>query len=314
MSRSFETFVSDVNEQMKDIKSRMPSFFDSIKLTESKDNNLNEKIENPDVSDVQEDASISEGKDQEKESGSMLDVLFRDEDKDENKEDDSEETNKKDGGQVIHVTDEVDEDDNPEDKTKKFLERLSEILSSSEEIKKIIEQNPELKAKIEKCLEILNNPEKHTPAEINWALDRIKKEIKGAIFEAAVKEALKSIGLDVEDSQRTVEGETGATRPDVIARNNTDKPIILFGKVINPGQDVYVECKCGRKEYMEGQLKNHLPNQLSGHDGVSILITTSDMDEVDSELLEEVSSKNDTTVVIMDSSAQDIEDVIKEAE
>ena len=277
MGKGFEMFVGEVKEQYGDIKSRMPSFFDDLKTPE--------------------ESTEEKGDNSRYISGGVLGNEVRD-----------------DGRQIVHSALEVSEDDNLEDKTKKFLERLTEILTSSEEIEYLIEQNPELKAKLEKCLDIINNPDKHTPAEINWALDRIKKEIKGAIFEAAVKDALASIGLDVEDGQRTVEGESGATRPDVIATNNTDKPIILFGKTINSGENVYVECKCGRKEYMEGQLKNHLPNQLSGHDGVSVLITTSDMSEVDSELLNEVMKKNDTTVVIMDFSAADIEDVIKEVD
>lgn len=281
--KGFETAMADIKETLDDIKSHMPKFF--------------EELPSPN------DDSKSDSKDTDTPENKKNDTA-----------DSSEADNdKKDAGNVVHSSDDVSESDNPEDKTKKFLERLTEILTSSEEIKKLIEQNPDLKAKLEKCLDIINNPDKHTSAEINWALDRIKKEIKGAIFEAAVKEALASVGLDVEDGQRTVEGESGATRPDVIAANNTDKPIILFGKVINPGENVYVECKCGRKEYMEGQLKNHLPNQLSGHDGVSILITTSDMDEVDSDLLDEVITKNDTTAVITESSAEAIEEVIKEA-
>lgn len=278
--KGFETAAGEIKDKFEDIKLHMPKFFDDMPFSE-------------DDSKVQSnDAEIEDNNT----NGSLVK-----EEKGEN------------WGKVVHSSDEIFESDNPEHKTKKFLERLMEILTVSEEIKKLIEQNPDLEEKIEKCLDIINNPDKHTVAEINWAMDRIKKEIKGAIFEGAVKEALVSIDLDVEDGQRTVEGESGATRPDVIAASNTDKSIILFGKVINPGENIYIECKCGRKEYMEGQLKNHLPNQLSGHDGVSILITTSDMDEVDNNLLNNVIGKNDTTAVITGSSAEDIEDVIKEA-
>lgn len=283
--KGFESAMGELKDKLDDIKSHMPHFFEEIPFPE--------------------DESKSEHNETDTENDRFNEL--------EDKADSSDENNNDDAGNVVHSSDEVSESDNPEDKTKKFLERLTEILTSSEEIKKIIDQNPELKEKIEKCLDIINNPDKHTAAEVNWALDRIKKEIKGAIFEAAVREALTSVGLDVEDGQRTVEGESGATRPDIIAANNTDKPIILFGKVINPGENVYVECKCGRKEYMEGQLKNHLPNQLSGHDGVSILITTSDMDEVDTELLNDVIKKNDTIAVIIESSAEDVEEVIKGA-
>lgn len=272
----FETSIGEIKGKIEDIKSRMPRFFDEISMPEE---------QSTDTKDIKSDDNAT-----------------------------VEDNNKESSGDVVHSSDDVSESDNPEDKTKEFVDRLMEILTSSEEIEKLVEQNPDLKVKLEKCLDILNNPDKHTAAEINWALDRIKKEIKGAILEAAVKEALTSIGLDVEDAQRTVEGESGATRPDVIATNNTDKPIVLFGKVVNPGDNVYVECKCGRKEYMEGQLKNHLPNQLSGHDGLSILVTTSDMDEVDLDLLNEVIGKNDTTVLITETSAENIEEAIKEVD
>lgn len=272
----FETSIGEIKGKIEDIKSRMPRFFDEFSMSEEQSTDT-KGIKSDD------DATV-------------------------------EDNNKESSVDVVHSSDDVSESDNPEDKTKEFVDRLMEILTSSEEIEKLVEQNPDLKVRLEKCLDILNNPDKHTAAEINWALDRIKKEIKGAILETAVKDALTSIGLDVEDAQRTVEGEDGATRPDVIATNNTDRPIILFGKVVNPGGNVYVECKCGRKEYMEGQLKNHLPNQLSGHDGLSILVTTSDMDEVDLDLLNEVIGKNDTTVLITETSAENIEEAIKEVD
>lgn len=272
----FETSIGEIKGKIEDIKSRMPRFFDEFSMSEEQSTDT-KGIKSDD------DATV-------------------------------EDNNKESSGDVVHSSDDVSESDNPEDQTKEFVDRLMEILTSSEEIEKLVEQNPDLKVRLEKCLDILNNPDKHTAAEINWALDRIKKEIKGAILETAVKDVLTSIGLDVEDAQRTVEGEDGATRPDVIATNNTDRPIILFGKVVNPGGNVYVECKCGRKEYMEGQLKNHLSNQLSGHDGLSILVTTSDMDEVDLDLLNEVIGKNDTTVLITETSAENIEEAIKEVD
>ena len=272
----FETSIGEIKGKIEDIKSRMPRFFDEFSMSEE---------QSTDTKGIKSDDDTT-----------------------------VEDNNKESSGDVVHSSDDVSESDNPEDQTKEFVDRLMEILTSSEEIEKLVEQNPDLKVRLEKCLDILNNPDKHTAAEINWALDRIKKEIKGAILETAVKDALTSIGLDVEDAQRTVEGENGATRPDVIATNNTDRPIVLFGKVVNPGGNVYVECKCGRKEYMEGQLKNHLPNQLSGHDGLSILVTTSDMDEVDLDLLNEVIGKNDTTVLITETSAENIEEAIKEVD
>lgn len=121
-----------------------------------------------------------------------------------------------------------------------------------------------------------------------------------------------NIMLDVEPQQRVVEGESGGTRPDVIAKNNTDKPITVFGVTIQPGETISVECKCGGTAYMTNQLNNHIPNQLSGQEGTKILLTTSDIKDTESGLADSVCEKYGATLVITDVSVSDVEKAIKE--
>ena len=127
-------------------------------------------------------------------------------------------------------------------------------------------------------------------------------------MEIAVKDALADAGLDVENHQHSHEGESGKTRPDVVATNNTDKPIIVLGIVINPGESISVECKCGSKYYISNQLDIHIPNQLSGQLGHRVLVTTSD---VPKEKAETVCHKYGATLCILDISTYQVETAIK---
>lgn len=170
---------------------------------------------------------------------------------------------------------------------------LTEILSNPEKLKALLDQYPEKKDKILNEIDKLNN-ENASPVE-KQAADRY---LKGTILELAAKDVLKSMGLTVEDKQRAVAGENGATRPDIIAKNETDKTIRVFGCDIKPGQTISVECKCGGKAYLTSELKGHIPNQLSGHEGHSVLLTTSDIRGVDPGLVKQACSQKDTTTTL----------------
>lgn len=194
-----------------------------------------------------------------------------------------------------------------------ILEQIEKTLGTPEGIKALIERHPE-KAELWKsqleALETLNDPEA-TPAEIRSAQAKLSI-LKGQLLEIAVKDALTDAGFDVESQQRVVEGESGGTRPDVIAKNNTDHPIEVFGVTIQPGETVSVECKCGGSAYMTNQLNNHIPNQLSGQEGTKILLTTSDIKDTPSGLAKNVCDKYGAKLVIADVSVTDVENAIKE--
>ena len=193
------------------------------------------------------------------------------------------------------------------------LEKIAWYIGTPEGIKQLIENHPE-KAELWKnelkALETLDDPDA-SPAEIRSAQAKLSI-LKGQLLEIAVKDALTEAGLDVEPQQRVVEGESGGTRPDVIAKNNTDKPITVFGVTIQPGETISVECKCGGTAYMTNQLNNHIPNQLSGQEGTKILLTTSDIKDTESGLADSVCEEYGATLVITDVSVSDVEKAIKE--
>ena len=135
---------------------------------------------------------------------------------------------------------------------------------------------------------------------------------RSQIMEVAVKDALAEAGFDVETQQRVVEGESGGTRPDVIAVNNTDHPIEVFGTTIQPGDTLSIECKCGGSSYMTDQLNNHIPNQLSGQEGTKTLLTTSDIKGTPDGLAASVCNKYGAMLVTLDVSVSVVEKAIKE--
>ena len=186
-------------------------------------------------------------------------------------------------------------------------------MGTPEGIKALIERHPE-KAELWKsqleALETLNDPEA-SPAEIRSAQAKLSI-LKGQLLETAVKDALMDAGFDVEPQQRVVEGENGSTRPDVIAKNNTDHPIEVFGVTIQPGETLSVECKCGGAAYMTNQLNNHIPNQLSGQEGTKILLTTSDINDTPPGLAKEVCDRYGAKLVVAGVNVADVENAIKE--
>lgn len=131
-------------------------------------------------------------------------------------------------------------------------------------------------------------------------------------MEVAVKDVLAEAGFDVEAQQRVVEGEIGGTRPDVVAVNNTDHPIEVFGTTIQPGETLSVECKCGGSAYMTNQLNNHIPNQLSGQEGTKVLLTTSDINGAPDGLAASVCGKYGARLIALEVSVATVEKAIKE--
>ena len=161
-----------------------------------------------------------------------------------------------------------------------------------------------------KAIEVLNDSDASN-AEIRSALS-ILNNFKGQLLEKALKDNLRESGLAVETQQRIVEGDNGGTRPDVIAVNNTDQPIIVCGITVNPGETISFECKCGGTAYMQNQLKYHIPNQLSGQEGIKVLLATSDIRDVSSDLAEKVCSQYDANLLVLDVSVGEVVNTLKE--
>lgn len=194
-------------------------------------------------------------------------------------------------------------------------------IGTPEGIRDLIDRHPEQADSwndtldnIHDMIEVVNDPQA-TPLEKNSASNKIKSltnGLKGQMFETAVKEKFSDKGFDVEAFQRVVEGESGKTKPDVIAHNNTDYAIEAFGNKIEQGETISAECKCGKAIYLKDQLEKHIPNQLSGLEGKKVLLATSDINKVDSGLVQEVCGKYDAQLVVANVSASDVDSAIKE--
>lgn len=208
------------------------------------------------------------------------------------------------------------ENDNSEanvEKPDSIAEKIAKIIGTPEGIKELMEKHPE-KAELWQsqldALETLNDPDA-SPAEIRSAQAKLSI-LKGQIMEVAVKDVLAEAGFDVEAQQRVVEGESGGTRPDVVAVNNTDHPIEVFGTTIQPGETLSIECKCGGSAYMTDQLNKHIPNQLSGQEGTKVLLTTSDIKSTPDGLATSVCDKYGAKLITLDVSVAAVEKAIKE--
>lgn len=204
-------------------------------------------------------------------------------------------------------------EDEKVDTTDPLLNEIEKKIGTAEGLAELAENHPEkqeLWDKLRDALDTINNPDA-SPAEIKSAQGKISS-IKGQILEIAAKDGLSEAGLDVEGAQRTIKGESGDTKPDIIAHNNTDKPIEVFGITIQPGESISVECKCGSQGYLNSQLENHIPNQLSGHEGASVLLTTSDIKETTPGLAAQVCEKYGTKLVAPDVSVKQVDHAIKE--
>lgn len=206
------------------------------------------------------------------------------------------------------------ENDNNERKVENNQSDIKDIqrsISNPEGLKELIEKNPDIKHnRALKAIEVLNDSDASN-AEIRSALS-ILNNFKGQLLEKALKDNLRESGLAVETQQRIVEGDKGGTRPDVIAVNNTDQPIIVCGITVNPGETISFECKCGGTAYMQNQLKYHIPNQLSGQEGIKVLLATSDIRDVSSDLAEKVCSQYDANLLVLDVSVDEVVNTLKE--
>lgn len=190
--------------------------------------------------------------------------------------------------------------------------KINDAIDSKEGIGNLVEKHPEkttwqdgLKAK-----DVLNDPDA-TDAEKRSAQAKLST-MKGDMLETMVKDVLSGEGFTVEEKQRLVEGQDGGTRPDIIAKNDTDRPISVFGIMVKPGETLSIECKCGSTGYLRNELKQHIPNQLSGQLGHRVLLSTADIRQVDPALVRNTCKQYGASLVVLDTKVSTIEKAIKE--
>lgn len=192
------------------------------------------------------------------------------------------------------------------------LAKLDAMLNTPEGIEKLMASHPE-KAELWRsaleAVEILNDPDA-TDAERRSANGKLSA-MQGQLLELSVKDLMAERGLSVESKQRTVEGEDGGTRPDVIAKNETSAPVSIFEITVMPGETLSVECKCGGKTYLSSQLRDHIPNQLSGQIGHKMLLTTGDIQQVDRSLIQNTCGKYNAKLLVLGITASDVRNAIK---
>lgn len=188
------------------------------------------------------------------------------------------------------------------------LSKIESLLETTDGLKKLIENHPEKEVLVENAIKALRMIENDnaTPFEMRCAQLRLN-QLKGELMELAVKDVLAERGLSVEDHQHLVSGDEGGTKPDIVAVNNSDKKISALGIVVPPGETLSIECKCGSTAYITNQLKNHIPNQLSGHSGIKVLLTTSDLMDAPLGLAESVCDKYGAMLVMSKICAFDVE-------
>jgi len=184
---------------------------------------------------------------------------------------------------------------------------ISEKLESIDGIRDVLKSFDDGGKRLEtlkESLDTINNTDS-SPMEKLSAGSRIN-QIKGDILEQATKNSLSEAGFEVTQKIDMVQGKFGDTLPDVIATNNTDKAIEALGRIIQPGETISAECKCGSSLYLNQQLEHHIPNQLSGLPGARTLITTADVSNTTSGLADQVCKAYDAKLVSVNESARDI--------
>lgn len=155
------------------------------------------------------------------------------------------------------------------------------------------------------------------PSELD--LQRIDKKIetyKGTIFEAQIKEAMKEKFEEVEKTQRIVETKDGQTKPDVVLKN-AKEGIDISATTVAKGEDLFIETKCGGKEYLQKEIQNgHIEKQVGGHEGNSLVIVTKDYldlsDDIRQDFQKELKER-ESSVYVADVLAKDIETNIQGA-
>lgn len=317
---SSQTKTNKITENLTKVSEKLNDLF----LSDLKDDNSKQKT-NDSKSETNDNSEEKSGTEKQVQKSidtikAMFENLFSDDSSERQESNNDEENDAKsdvNGNEKKNVdtSENNSKDDSGESGIEKdsVMEQIEKSIGTVEGIKELMARHPEKlelwKSQLE-ALETLNDPEA-TPAEIRSAQAKLSI-LKGQILETAVKDALSDAGLDVESQQRVVEGESGGTRPDVIAKNNTDKPIVVLGETIQPGETLCIECKCGGTAYMTNQLLNHIPNQLSGQPGTKILLTTSDINNVTPGLAENVCSTYGAKLKVPNVSVADVEAAIKE--
>ena len=297
--------ISDVSiekSSSKEVKESIKNKYDNLF---SDDYNSNLETTSLKISEQIENSKEQEMEENKKQDNGIQAVIF------------SEDFNSPENDEIkVTEASEVMDSDTNETKLErknKLSENITRKIGTVDGIKEFIEEHPEKKELIDSALKAINRLKDSDISDVEIRRAQAKlSNLKGQLFEIALKDELKNLGFDVESKQRIVEGENGATKPDVIAVNNTDYPIGVGDITVAPGETISFECKCGGASYIQYQFKYHISNQLSGHEGIKVLISTSDIRDVPRDLVDKVCIQYNANLLVLDVRVAVVETAIKE--
>ncbi len=188
---------------------------------------------------------------------------------------------------------------------------IEQKLSTKEGLEDVMSKHPDKAAKWKQSLAEINDLlDSGSAADVKKAQLKLSN-LKGQVFEYAARDTLAQSGFTVQEGQSAVAGQNGKTFPDIVAKNNSGKTLNLFGYDVAPGETVYVECKCGKAQYIKQQVTSgHLQNQLSGHNGGrSFLVSTSNLNQVDKNFLT-AKLPGGTSIVPANISVEDVNNLL----
>ena len=131
--------------------------------------------------------------------------------------------------------------------------------------------------------------------------------------DSMLKDSLKNKFESVEDSQRIVSTPEGDTKPDIVLVN-AHESIIIGKTVVNKGDDLFVEVKCGDASYIRNEMK-HILKQVLGHEGKSVVIVTKDYYNISADKRAEFEAnlaEKGSSICVLDVHSKDIEKSIIE--
>ena len=187
---------------------------------------------------------------------------------------------------------------NSDIKHNNYLQEINNIFKDKTTLNEFFKKYPEFKEKIDK----LKNS-KISDQERQKIEREIKTTMKGKYFEFLIKKYCETNGLSTLNNIK-LDNKEGKTVTDYIGKNETNKNIKIFNKIIRPGETIHIEDKGGAKKYIGKQIE-HINKQLKTDFNHKFLVTTNDAKDIKNDL-KKICDDNKANLIITDLSAQDI--------
>jgi hypothetical protein len=191
------------------------------------------------------------------------------------------------------------------------LQEDVERFSDPDFIDEVRDKNENMDKVITRAEEALKN----NPSEIEQQITEKKLErYKGTIFENQLKDVLDDKFNELEEKQRLVETEFGATKPDIVLKD-AKEDMSISDLEIKKGEDLYIEAKAGSADYIQKEMP-HILKQVEGHEGNSLVVVTKDYEKIPVEsrvVFEQDIKVKDSHIYVADISANQLDLGIKDS-